>query len=117
MHKKVKVEKAFDIVFLDSAEQDLKDLRAYIIKNFSQRTWLSTFEKIKLAVKTLQRFPRAGIIPDEIEKLNLTQYRQILSGMNRIIYEVRQDTIYIHVVVDARREMSALLTRRLLRVH
>ena len=117
MRKKVKVEKTFDIVFLDSAEQDMKDLRVYIIKNFSQKTWLSTFEKIKLAVDSLQRFPLAGNVPDEIAKLNLTQYRQILSGMNRIIYEVRQDTIYIHIVVDARRDMSAVLTRRLLRVH
>jgi hypothetical protein len=50
-------------------------------------------------------------------QLNLSQYRQILSGMNRIIYEVRQDTLYIHVIVDARRNMTSLLTRRLLRIN
>lgn len=36
--------------------------------------------------------------------------------MNRIIYEVRQDAIYIHIIVDTRRDFNALLTRRLLRV-
>ena len=48
-------------------------------------------------------------------KLNLSQYRQLVSGQNRIVYEVRQDRIYIHMIVDVRRDMNALLTRRLLR--
>jgi len=74
------------------------------------------YPKIKEAVRILKNFPQAGCIPEEIEKLNLTQYRQVLSGMNRVIYELRQDVIYIHIVVDARRDMNALLTRRLLRV-
>jgi toxin ParE1/3/4 len=35
--------------------------------------------------------------------------------MNRIIYEVRQDILYIHIIVDARRDLKTLLIRRLLR--
>lgn len=105
----------FRIVILDSAEQDLKELRSYILKTFSADTWRITYSGIKEAIRNLKNFPRTGCIPEEIEKLNLTQYRQVLSGMNRVIYEVRLDVIYIHVVVDARREMNALLTRRLLR--
>ncbi|MCU6432552.1 type II toxin-antitoxin system RelE/ParE family toxin [Undibacterium sp. Jales W-56] len=106
----------FRVVILDAAEQDLKELRTYILKNFSLETWRTTYGKIKEAIRNLQNFPQAGAIPEEIEKLNLTQYRQVLSGMNRVIYEVRQDVIYIHIVVDARRDMNALLTRRLLRI-
>ena len=106
----------FRVVILDSAELDLKELRAYIVKNFSADTWRTTYAKIKEAIRNLQNFPQAGCIPGEIEKLNLTQYRQVLSGMNRVIYEVRQDTIYVHVIVDVRRDMESLLTRRLLRV-
>ena len=107
---------ALRIVILDSAEQDLKELRVYLIKNFSTDTWRTTYAKIKEAIRNLQNFPQTGSIPDEIDKLNLTQYRQVLSGMNRVIYEVRQEVIYIHIVVDTRRDMNALLTRRLLRI-
>lgn len=39
-------------------------------------------------------------IPEEIETLNFNQYRQVLSGMNRIIYIVRRDTSYIHIIID-----------------
>lgn len=105
----------FRVVILDSAEQDLKELRAYVLKNFSMETWITAYAEIKEAIHNLENFPQAGSIPEEIEKLNLTQYRQILSGMNRVIYEVRQDVIYVHIVVDARRDMNSLLTRRLLR--
>jgi toxin ParE1/3/4 len=111
-----RISKGFRVVVLASAEQDLKELRAYIFKNFSADTWRNTYAKIKEAVRNLQNFPEAGCIPEEIEKLNLTQYRQVSSGMNRVIYELRQDVIYIHIIVDTRRDMNTLLTRRLLRV-
>jgi len=104
------------IVILESAEHDLNDIRTYIAKNFSTKIWRNTYAKLKESIRNLQDFPLAGFIPEELEKLNLSQYRQVVSGLNRIIYEVRQDTIYVHIVVDSRRDMNALLTRRLLRV-
>ncbi|WP_374518888.1 type II toxin-antitoxin system RelE/ParE family toxin [Undibacterium squillarum] len=106
----------FRVVILESAEQDLKELRGYIVKNFSVDTWRTSYAQIKEVIRNLKEFPQAGSIPEEIEKLNLTQYRQVLSGLNRIIYEVRQDVIYIHIVADTRRDMTTLLNRRLVRV-
>ena len=104
------------IIILESAEHDLKELRNYIVKNFSLKTWQNTYDKIKEVIRKLKTIPYAGSIPEEIEKLNLSQYRQVISGTNRIIYEVRQDTLYIHIIVDGRRDLTSLLTRRLLRV-
>lgn len=105
----------FSVVILSSAEQDLKELKAYVIKNFSLAAWQKTLVELKKAILNLQHFPQAGFIPEEIEKLNLTQYRQVLSGMSRIVYEVRQGNIYVHLIADVRRDMNSLLTRRLLR--
>jgi plasmid stabilization system protein ParE len=106
---------SFQVVFLKSAEQDLKELRSYIVKNFGKDTWQASYTKIKDAVNTIQTLPLGGSVPNELESLNLTQYRQVISGMNRIIYEVRQETIYIHIICDTRKDMKSLLTRRLLR--
>lgn len=103
------------VVFLESAKHDLRDLRYYLIKNFGMRSWQISYRKIKETINTIQEFPLEGRIPDELESVNLTQYRQLLSGMNRIIYETRQQTIYIHIICDARRDMRSLLTRRLMR--
>lgn len=106
---------SLQVVFLGSAEQDLKELKNYIVKNFGKETWQASYSKIRDTVNTLKTFPLEGKIPEEIQSLNLTQYRQVISGMNRIIYEVRQETIYIHIVCDTRKDMRSLLTRRLLR--
>lgn len=103
------------VVFLESAERDLQDLRHYLTKSFGIRSWQTSYRKIKETVNLIRQFPLEGRIPAELESLNLTQYRQRLSGMNRIIYEARQQTIYIHIICDARRDMRTLLTRRLLR--
>ena len=103
------------VVILESAEHDLKELRGYITKRFSVESWQNSYEKIKKAIRNLQAFPNVGSIPEEIEELNLGQYRQVLSGKNRIIYEVRQNTIFIHIIVDTRRDFKSLLTKRLLR--
>jgi toxin ParE1/3/4 len=98
------------VVFLRSAEADLKDLRRY---NFSTETWAASYEKIKQSVAIIQAHPLAGRIPEELENLNAAQYRQVISGMNRIIYEVRVDIAYIHLVCDTRRDLKGLLMRRM----
>jgi len=104
------------VVLLDSAEHDLKELKSYIVKNFAIEAWQSIYDKIKAVIRNLKTFPHADSIPEEFETLNLSQYRQAISGMNRIIYEVRQDVLYIHIITDARRDLKSLLTRPLLRV-
>jgi toxin ParE1/3/4 len=103
------------VVVLESAQADLVELRSYIVKNFSVTTWQVTYAKLKLAIRNLALFPQLGGIPGELETLNLTQYRQILSGKNRIIYEVRQDAVYIQLIIDTRRDLKDVLMQRLLR--
>ena len=103
------------VVILDSAEQDLKELRSYVVKNFSQATWLKTYSKLKESIRNLATFPLLGAVPPELETLNMNQYRQIISGMNRVIYEPRADAVYIYMIVDTRRDLETLLMQRLMR--
>ncbi|AMO97612.1 plasmid stabilization system family protein [Collimonas fungivorans] len=107
---------SFQVVFLNSAKLDLQELKAYITKNFGHETWQASYGKLKEAVLGLEDFPLKGKVPEEIQSLNLTQYRQVISGMNRIIYEIRQQTVFIHIVCDTRKDMRSLLTKRLLRI-
>ena len=105
----------YEVVILKSAEQDLRDLRTYLLKNSGADTWQGSLNKTKAAVENLKTFPFSGVTPDALEQINLTQYRQVLAGQNRIIYELRQRIVYIHIVADTRRDMQSVLMRRLLR--
>jgi plasmid stabilization system protein ParE len=102
------------VVILQSAEIDLKELRIYLIQQFSTQTWQTTYADLKAAIRNLGTQPYSGSIPEEIKKINLSQYRQILSGMNRIIYEIREQTIFVHIIADTRKSLPALLMKRLL---
>ncbi len=104
------------VVFLRSAETDLKDLKDYVIRSYGKETWQTSYSKIKESVAVIQSFPEEGRIPDELASLNLAQYRQIISGLNRFVYEVRGDTAFIHIVCDSRKDLRNLLMRRILKV-
>lgn len=106
----------YKVLLLPHARFDLIELKNYITKNFSRSIWQASYKKIKDSFHTLRTFPKSGSLLPEIGELNLSQYRQIISGMNRIIYEIRKDVIYIHIICDTRKDMQSLLSRRLLRI-
>lgn len=105
---------SFSVVALKSAEQDAKELKHYIVNNFGKEALANDLGQIA-GFDQHPPNPPTRRPPDELGALNPPHYRQIISGTNRITYEIRQQTIYIHIVCDSRREMQGLLNRRVLR--
>jgi toxin ParE1/3/4 len=103
-------------VFLGPAYQHLKELRRYIVGKFGGGTWKETQSKIKNAVSQIESFPYKGSTPPELMDLGMLRYYQVIGGMNRVIYEIGDDTIYIHLIVDTRRDLKDVLAKRLFRM-
>ena len=103
------------LLILDEAQEDTKDLRRYILKSFGAGTWKQTSAELTVTFGNIRQFPQSGYVPTELADFGGLHFREALSGQNRIIYELRDDTIYIHVVTDARRDLRTLLQKRLLR--
>ncbi|WP_454875029.1 hypothetical protein [Paraburkholderia xenovorans] len=59
--------------------------------------------------------PSKRYVPAELADFGGLNFREALSRQNRTIYEVRDDTNYLHVVADTRRDLRTLLQKRLLR--
>ena len=104
------------VVFLPGAEQDLRDIRFYVLKKFGPQAWADTLSRLRATTDSLKTFPLAGAVPDELADLGSERYRQLVSGKNRVIYEPAAGIVYIHIVCDVRRDLRGLLNRRLLRV-
>lgn len=104
------------VAFLPGAEQDLQDIRHYVLKKFGPQAWQDTLTRLRATTDTLKAFPLSGAVPDELAELGSERYRQLLSGRNRVIYEPTTDVVYIHIVCDVRRDLRGLLSRRLLRL-
>lgn len=104
-----------NVVFLQSAEDDIKELKSYVVKKFGKDVWATGYQEIKTIVFAVGNGTITGKIPFELQELNVKKYRQVLTKMNKIIYEVIDDTVYIHIVCDQRRDFNTLLMQRLFR--
>jgi toxin ParE1/3/4 len=103
-------------VFLAPAKTDLQELRRYIINKFGNKMWLETRAKIQSTVAQIQEFPLKGSNPPELIDFQFNGYYQVISGMNRIIYQIANNTICIHIISDTRRDLKAILANRLIRM-
>ncbi|NWC94619.1 MULTISPECIES: type II toxin-antitoxin system RelE/ParE family toxin [unclassified Pseudomonas] len=105
---------SFRVEILHSAKSDLKEIKPYLTRQFSAASWQQTYDSLKQALRRIETQPYAGSMPEEIERLNLSQYRQVVCGMNRIIYEVRDKTIYVHIIAETRKNLQSLLLKSLI---
>jgi plasmid stabilization system protein ParE len=71
--------------------------------------------EILRAASRLRAHPRVGKIVPELQKQGISDYRQIPVSAYRLIYAVRESTIDIAAVVDARRDFHSALIQRLMR--
>lgn len=96
------------------ARSDLGQLRRYVVGRFDAATWSRSLAELRDRVALLVDQPRLGTVPPELEELGIHRYLELAVGRNRLIYELRDDTVFILLVVDHRRDFRAVLARRLL---
>jgi toxin ParE1/3/4 len=101
---------------LPTARIGIEELRSYIVRTFGWETWNKTSAHLQETIAHIRQFPESGHVPAEIEGLAEDRFRQVLSGKNRIVYQVRGDTLYVHLVVDTRRDLQTVLQRIVLRL-
>lgn len=102
------------IRYTSGARSDLLQLRRYIVARFDAATWSHALEELRDRVALLAEQPRLGTIPPELEELGIDRYLELAVGRNRLIYELRDGTVFILIDVDHRRDFRAVLARRLL---
>jgi toxin ParE1/3/4 len=108
-------QKKLKLLILEGAQEDAKDLRRYILRSFGAETWKQSSAQLAVTFENIRQFPQSGSVPAELAEFGGLNFREALSGQNRVIYEVRANAIYIHIVTDSRRDLRTVLQKRLLR--
>lgn len=106
--------KPLAVMVTDSAANDLSELYDYIKHHDSEMNADYVLTQIETRLNSLARSPSRGHYPNELLELGIREYREIVFKPYRIIYRIINNTIYILLIVDGRRDMVALLQRRLL---
>ncbi|WP_295639763.1 type II toxin-antitoxin system RelE/ParE family toxin [uncultured Methylibium sp.] len=102
-------------VFLTrNAERDLEDLYDYIAQGTSPLRAAQVVRKLQKEVLALALQPERGSWPAELLELGIRDFRQISLRPYRLIYRVIDRQVFVLLIVDGRRDLRALLERRLL---
>jgi toxin ParE1/3/4 len=103
------------VLLTDDAARDLEELYDYIALHDEPAKADYILEKIEKAFLSLRNSPNRGAHPKELLALGIREYREIFFKPYRIIYRVIDKNVYVFMIADGRRDMPALLERRLLK--
>lgn len=71
-------------------------------------------DRVEGAFQGLSERPQRGRYPRGLLDIGIRDYREVFFKPYRIIYRVIEETVYVPVIADGRRDLQSLLLRRLL---
>ncbi len=103
------------VFFISDAEDDLYEIYNYVATYDSIEKPDKLLDQLEQHCLSLSTFQNRGHIPPELERISILYYKEIHFKSYRIIYQVVQKDVYIHCILDGRRDIQQLLHERLLR--
>lgn len=107
--------KRYRVRILEDAEQDLVDIHRYIALHDSVENATYVLDQLETLCQSLVELSRRGHVPPELERIGVVDFREVHFKPYRVVYQVIGSDVYIHAVLDGRRDLQSLLMRRLLR--
>ena len=104
----------YTVFLTDDALRDLEEIDDYPTAANSPQVAEDVLRKIEEAFLSLCAMPQRGSYPSELLKLGMREYREIFFKPYRIIYRIQAKRVHVYLIVDGRRDMRTLLSRRLL---
>jgi toxin ParE1/3/4 len=105
----------YKVIIDPQAKLDLKEIFIYVAMNDSVQSANRLLDALEETCYKLEKFPEKGRIPPELRPTGIKSYLEILHKPYRIIYEIEGNLIYIHSVIDGRRNIQEILSNRFLR--
>ena len=105
----------YKVIIDPVAKQDLEDIFLYVAINDNYESANDLIDKLEETFIKLEKFPKRGHIPEELKGTGIKRYLEIHYKPYRILYEIDNEVIYVHGVIDGRRNVKEILYERLLR--
>ena len=105
----------YKVIIDPQAKQDLEEIFIYVAMNDCFSSANKLLDAIEKTCNKLKEIPERGHIPIELRPTGIKKYLEIHYKPYRIIYEIENDLIYIHLILDGRRNIQEILSERLLR--
>lgn len=106
--------KPCEVKYLASARQDILELMRFLAEKESPDRARSVLRQTRNRCDHLRTMPQRGHVPPELAELGIGKFLEIHFKPYRMIYQVRDHVVYIHLICDGRRDMQSLLRSRVL---
>ncbi len=107
--------KRFKVLIDPQAKKDLQEIFFYAAINDNISAADKLLDAIEKTCYKLKEYPERGHVPQELRQTGIKRYLEIHYKPYRIIYEIENSIIYIHSILDGRRNIQEILSERLLR--
>ncbi len=107
------MKKSYNVLWSETAENDLVSIMEYIAGNNPLRAG-KIFGEIKKRAENLRTFPERGRIIPELRDQGITLYREIIIEPWRIMYRINEDRVFVLSVLDSCRNVEDILLHRLI---
>lgn len=104
----------YEVLLTRGAEQDLESIHDYIAEFDCVANANRVLDQLMEVVTNLSQLPERGNYPKELVALGIKDYRQTAFKPYRLIYRVIDNRVVVYLIVDGRRDLQAVLARRLL---
>jgi toxin ParE1/3/4 len=105
----------YTVHLIIDAENDLREIYRYVARYDSVEKADRLIDNIEKTILGLETLPSRGHSPPELERIGVPEFREVFFKPYRIIYQVMKSIVYVHCILDGRRDLSDILQDRLLR--
>jgi toxin ParE1/3/4 len=105
----------FTVYLIEEAEADLLDIYHYVTQNDSVENADRLLDRLEGSILKLLTMPLRGHVPPELERISVLEFREVFFKPYRIIYQIVKSNVYVHCILDGRRDLQDLLQQRVLR--
>lgn len=103
----------FTIRITSAAERDLQEIYDWIAEHDSPGKADYVLDRLNETAESVATLPHRGTRVKELPPETDVEYRQIFFKPYRVVYEIMNNEVVIHLIADGRRNLLSLLLRRL----
>jgi toxin ParE1/3/4 len=107
--------KTYNVIFDQDVEDDIFDIYAFVAMNDSVERADKLLDALRQTCLKLRRLPHRGTMVSELFDIGVREFRELHYKPYRIICSFESTTVYVHCILDGRRDIQDLLQERLLR--
>ncbi|MGP1502553.1 MAG: type II toxin-antitoxin system RelE/ParE family toxin [Treponema sp.] len=105
-----------DVIVSQFAEDDLNEIVEHYF-SLSPNYVKNIISEFEINILSLQQYPNRRRVVPELEKQGILRYRELIQEYYRIFYEISDNKVIVHTIIDGRRNFEDTIISKLSRYY